>query len=81
MNIWTDLKTPLPDREKESLPPKKILDKATVKASTITSLRKEEDYAFLIQRYTACRKGSANELRHCDIDLNKRVLLLQHGRK
>ena len=74
MNIWTGLKKRLPDPEKKALPPKEILDKATIKASTITSLRKEKDYAFLIQRYTACRKGAANGLRHCDIDLNKKTI-------
>ena len=74
MNIWTGLKKRLPDPEKKGLPPKEILDKATVKASTTTSLRKEKDYAFLIQRYTACRKGAANGLRHCDIDLEKKTI-------
>jgi integrase len=28
----------------------------------------------LIQRYTACRKGAANGLRLCDIDLNKKTI-------
>ena len=28
----------------------------------------------MIQRYTACRKGAANGLRHCDIDLNKKTI-------
>ena len=64
----------LPDAEKKELPPRGILDKATEKASTITPLRKEKDYAFLIQRYTACRKGAANGLRHCDIDLTKKTI-------
>ena len=60
-------------REK-GLPSREILDKATEKASTITSLRKEKDYAFLIQRYTACRKGAANGLRNCDINLNQKTI-------
>ena len=81
MNIWTGLKKRLPDPEKKALPPKEILDKATIKASTITSLRKEKDYAFLIQRYTACRKGAANGLRHCDIDLNKKTITFKAWEK
>ena len=64
----------LPDAEKKEWPPRGILDKATEKASTITPLRKEKDYAFLILRYTACRKGAANGLRHCDIDLTKKTI-------
>ena len=74
INIWSGLKKRLPDAEKKELPPRGILDKATEKASTITPLRKEKDYAFLIQRYTACRKGAANGLRHCDIDLTKKTI-------
>ena len=73
-NIWSGLKKRLPDAEKKGLPPREILDKATEKASTITPLRKEKDYAFLIQRYTACRRGAANGLRHCDINLKDKTI-------
>ena len=73
-NIWNGLKKRLPDAEKKGLPPRGILDKATEKASTITPLRKEKDYAFLIQRYTACRRGAANGLRHCDINLKDKTI-------
>ena len=74
INIWTGLKRRLPDAMKKALPPKEVLNKATLKASTTTPLRKEKDYAFLIQRYTACRKGAANGLRHCDINLDKKTI-------
>ena len=73
-NIWNGLKKRLPDAEKKGLPPREILDKATEKASTITSLRKEKDYAFLIQRYTSCRRGAANGLRLCDLTLNDKTI-------
>ena len=73
-NIWTGLKKRLPDPEKKGLPPRTVLDEATIKASTTTALRKEKDYAFLIQRYTACRKGAVNGLRHCDIDLKNKTI-------
>jgi len=81
INIWSGLKKRLPDAEKKELPPRGILDKATDKASTITPLRKEKDYAFLIQRYTACRKGAANGLRHCDINLNKKTITFKAWEK
>ncbi len=61
-------------KRKKGLPPRGILDKAKEKASTITPLRKEKDYAFLIQRYTACRRGAANGLRHCDINLKDKTI-------
>jgi len=72
-NIWTGLKRCLLDARKEALPPKEVLNKATLKASTTSPLRKEKDYAFLIQRYTACRKGAANRLGHCDINLHEKT--------
>ena len=28
----------------------------------------------MIQRYTACRRGAANGLRHCDIDLKEKTI-------
>ncbi len=71
-NIWAGLKKRLPDPEKKPLPSREVLDEATEKASTLSPWRKEKDYAFLIQRYTACRKGAANGLRHCDIDLKEK---------
>ena len=68
------MKKRLPDPEKKGLPPRTVLDEATIKASTTTALRKEKDYAFLIQRYTACRKGADNGLRHCDVDLENKTI-------
>ena len=73
-NIWTGLKKRLPDPEKTPLPSRELLDQATEKASTLSPLRKTKDYAFLIQRYTACRRGAANGLRHCDINLTDKTI-------
>ena len=73
-NIWAGLKKRLPDPQKSPLPKREILDKATEKASTLSPWRKEKDYAFLIQRYTACRRGAANGLRHCDINLKEKTI-------
>ena len=64
----------LPDPEKTPLPSRESLDQATEKASTLSPLRKTKDYAFLIQRYTACRRGAANGLRHCDINLKDKII-------
>ena len=64
----------LPDPEKTLLPSKELLDNATEKASKLSLQRKTKDYAFLIQRYTACTRGAANDLRHCDINLKDKTI-------
>ena len=68
---WT--KKRIPDPEKTPLPSRELLDKATEKAtekaSKLSPQRKTKDCAFMIQRYIACRRGAANGLRHCDINL------------
>ena len=71
---WNGLKKRLPDADKKPLPSREVLIRATEKANTITPFRKTKDYAFLIQRYTACRRGAANGLRHCDIDLEDKTI-------
>ena len=73
-NIWEGLKKRLPDPAPRKLPDRSILISATEKAATITPNRKEKDYAFLITRYTGCRNGAANGLRHCDIDLENKTI-------
>ena len=72
-NIWTGLKKRLPDPEKKGLPPRTVLDEATIKASTTTALRKEKDYAFLIQRYT--REAGVRNLESYNKKLLKMVVL------
>lgn len=56
------------------LPERSVLIAATAKAATITPQRKKKDYAFLITRYTGCRTGAANGLRHCDLDLENKTI-------
>ena len=71
VNVWNGLKKRLPDADKKLLPPREVLKRETEKVDTITSLKKTKDYSFLIQRYTACRRGADNGLRHCDINLEE----------
>ena len=80
-NIWEGLKKRLPDPAPRKLPDRSILISATEKAATITSNRKEKDYAFLITRYTGCRTGAANGLRHCDIDLENKTITFANWEK
>ena len=81
-NIWAGLKKRLPKQEVKDLPPTdEQIASATLKASTTDSRRKEKDYAFLIQRYTGCRKGEANGLRHCDIDLVNKTIRFEEWQK
>ena len=63
------------------MPDRSILISATEKASTTTPNRKEKDYAFLITRYTGCRNGAANRLRHCDIDLENKTITFTNWEK
>ena len=81
VNVWNGLKKRLPDADKKPLPPREVLKRATEKAATITSLRKTKDYSFLIQRYTACRRGAANGLRHCDINLEEKTITFKAWEK
>ena len=81
VNVWNGLKKRLPDSDKKPLPPREVLKRATEKAATITSLRKTKDYSFLIQRYTACRRGAANGLRHCDINLEEKTITFKAWEK
>ena len=80
-NIWEGLKKRLPDPAPRKLPERSILISATEKAATITPNRKEKDYAFLITRYTGCRTGAANGLRHCDIDLENKTITFANWEK
>ena len=80
-NIWSGLKKRLPDAEKKPLPDKEIFKTATRKAATITANRKTKDYQFLIQRFTGCRQGEAAGLRHCDIDLEDKVIHFKQWEK
>ena len=73
-NVWAGLKKRLPDPDKKPLPPQEVFDAATEKARTTSPWRKTIDYQFLIQRYTGCRMGEAAGLRHCDIDLEKKMV-------
>ena len=80
-NICESLKKRLPDPAPRELPDRSILISATEKASTTTPNRKEKDYAFLITRYTGCRNGAANGLRHCDIDLENKTITFTNKEK
>ena len=80
-NIWEGLKKRLPDPAPRELPDRSILISATEKASTTTPNRKEKDYAFLITRFTGCRNGAANGLRHCDIDLENKTITFTNWEK
>ena len=80
-NIWEGLKKRLPDPAPRELPPRSVLISATEKAATTTHNRKEKDYAFLITRYTGCRTGAANGLRHCDIDLGNKTIRFANWEK
>ena len=80
-NIWEGLKKRLPDPAPRELPPRSVLISATEKAATTTPNRKEKDYAFLITRYTGCRTGAANGLRHCDIDLGNKTIRFANWEK
>ena len=80
-NIWEGLKKRLPDPAPRELPPRSVLISATEKAATTTPNRKEKDYAFLITRYTGCRTGAANGLRHCDIDLVNKTIRFANWEK
>ena len=80
-NIWEGLKKRLPDPSPRKLPDRSILISATEKALTTTSNRKEKDYAFLITRYTGCRNGAANGLRHCDIDFENKTITFANWEK
>ncbi len=74
VNILNGLKKRLPDADKKPLPTREVLKRATEKVRIITPLRKIKDFAFLILRYTACRRGAANGLRHCDINLEEKTI-------
>ena len=63
------------------LPDRSVLIAATEKAATTTPQRKQKDYAFLITRYTGCRTGAANGLRHCDIDLENKTITFANWEK
>ena len=80
-NIWLGLKKRLGDSERKPLPTREVFDQASEKASSTSAQRKKKDYAFLIQRYTACRGGEANGLRHCDIDLEERTITFEPWEK
>ena len=80
-NIWSGLKKRLPDAAKKPLPDKEIFKTATRKAATTTANRKTKDYQFLIQRFTGCRQGEAAGLRHCDIDLDDKVIHFKQWKK
>ena len=81
VNVWNGLKKRLPDADKKPLPPREVLKRATEKAATITPLRKVKDYAFLIQRYIAFRRGATNGLSHCDIDLDDKTITFKAWEK
>ena len=44
VNVWNGLKKRLPDADKNPLPPREVLIRATEKANTITPLRKTKYY-------------------------------------
>ena len=80
-NIWKGLKKRLQNAAPRVLPERSVLIAATEKAATITPQRKQKDYAFLITRYTGCRTGAANGLRHCDIDLENKTITFANWEK
>ena len=80
-NIWKGLKKRLQGAAPRVLPDRSVLIAATEKAATTTPQRKQKDYAFLITRYTGCRTGAANGLRHCDIDLEHKTITFANWEK
>ena len=75
------LKKRLGESERKPLQSREVFEQASEKASSTSAQRKNKDYAFLIQRYTACRGGEANGLRHCDIDLEERTITFEPWEK